>query len=197
MPQQLRTDPSQPGSAPAKNFGLSPGEFQHLVDELRQDNPLLFERIFLGHFEAGMTYLTKNDGASAEAAYDSMMEALIRFRALLVAGKIHYGNLRYLLTRMARQEYFRRCRQEGRLQIVNGEEELGELPQELPAAEFELLERAFAALDPDCRALLRNFYYNHRSLKEIADAEDRNSAAVRKQKSRCVTKLRHYFDLFS
>lgn len=169
-----------------------------MVAELRLGNPLLFERIFLRHFETGLTYLVQNDGAPYDQAYDSMMEALLHFRARLVAGKIRYGNLRYLLTRMARQEYLRRFRQDQYLSTVpEGMDPAAPPGDNIPEEEFDLLDRAFNSLGSECKSLLRDFYYNHRSLKEIAESEERTAVAVRKQKSRCVEKLKKYYILFT
>lgn len=194
---------STPGPArPEQNFGLSPEEFHRMADELRHGNPLLFERIFLAHFEAGTTYLSHHDGATPEEAYDSMMEALLQLRAGIVSGRITYGNLRYLLTRMARQDFARRRRRAGRLRIVVADglpegtaDEAADDP--FPESEFDLLERAFRSLGNDCRSLLREFYYDRLSLRDIAEREGRAAPAVRQQKTRCVKKLRKYFRLFA
>jgi RNA polymerase sigma factor (sigma-70 family) len=136
----------------------------------------------------------RKDGVPYEEAYDLTMDTLLLFRELIIAGKLRYGNLRYLFTRMARQAYLRGQKKTERTTgITESCLEFAEEEPELSREEFELLGRAFKSLGKDCRELLRAFYYRRRSLKEIASEEDRAPAAVRKQKSRCVTALRRYF----
>lgn len=177
-----------------KNFGLTEAEFNRLAESLSQGDQRLFERVFLTHYKECLNYLMTKDGVPHEEAYDLTMDTLIRFRDLIIAKKITYGNLRYLFTRMARQAYLRGQKKTDRTTCMTDVcLELAEDEPELSPEEFDLLGRAFKSLGEDCRALLRSFYYLKRSLKDIAVEENRSPAAVRKQKSRCVTTLRRYF----
>lgn len=181
-----------------RNFGLSPEEFAELREALKDGDNRLYERIFLQHFDDSLQYLRLNDKASHQAAYDAVMETMLRFRDLLVTDKLQYGNLRYLFTRMARQEYARACKRSNRFAELPPE--LLELAEEkivFDQEEYSLLTRAFNTLAPACRELLRSFYFRRQTLKEIAVAEERGAPAVRKQKSRCVATLRQYFYLLS
>ncbi|MEM9526352.1 MAG: sigma-70 family RNA polymerase sigma factor [Bacteroidota bacterium] len=177
-----------------RNFGLSESSFQEMVSATKDGDHRFFERAFHAHFEDCIAYLRRKDQAEQSEAYDAVMEALLRFRDLLVAGKIRYGNLRYLLTLMARQELRRQRKRQGRfttlpdlgLDLVNEAVELSE-------EDFSLLSRAFNSLGEECRELLRGFYYGKRTVKEIAKEAGRKAPAVRKQKSRCIATLRRYF----
>lgn len=175
-----------------KNFGLTPVSFDQMSAQLRAGDDTLFERIFLSHFEHCIGYLRKYCGAGEADAYDSTMDTLLEFHRRLIAQKISYGNLRFLFTRMAKQIYLKRKKQHIGSATVEGlelwEEETGPDPEEL-----RLLEVAWAKLCEDCRDLLKQFYYGGVSLKEIAGADARKPAAVRKQKQRCVEKLRNLF----
>lgn len=184
----LRNSPAE------KNFGLSEDEFRQLAAALVRGDHRLFERVFLSHYEDCLNYLMRKDGLSHTEAYDHTMDTLLLFRDLIVAGKIRYGNLRYLFTRMARQAYLREQKKTDRTTgITEVCLEFAEEEPELSPEEFDLLSRAFRSLGKDCRELLRSFYFLRRNLKEIAIEEDRAPAAVRKQKSRCVAALRRYF----
>lgn len=178
----------------AKNFGLSEEEFGRLRISLKEGNQQLYERIFLAHFEACLTYLKKKDGATHEEAYDATMETLIRFRGLLVTDKITYGNLRYLFTRMARQGLHRTRRRQGFFSELPAS--VAELPVEAEVftkEEFDLLSRALNSLGRDCRELLRAFYHQRQTLKDLAAEENLSAPALRKRKSRCVATLKQYF----
>lgn len=179
----------------AKNFGLTAKEFSEMLLLLKDGENRLFERIFLQHFKESIDYLRRRDGASQEDAYDAVMNTLLKFRSLLLQGKIQYGNLRYLFTRMARQGYQKSLQRQALFtQSESGIPDLMDEPDQLFDEEtHELLSRAFSSLGKDCRELLRAFYHRHRSLKELAEEAERSAPAVRKQKSRCIATLRSYF----
>ncbi|MEO0731799.1 MAG: hypothetical protein AAFZ52_03120 [Bacteroidota bacterium] len=177
---------------PAKNFDLEPADFHTLVADLREGDHRLFERVFLHHFADCCGYLHHADGATEDEATNVVMDTLLRFRELLVAGKLHYGNLRFLFTRMARQELTRRRRHLHRVEMaLEGHHRWQE--HTFTEEEYAALKRAFRLLGVSCRQLLIKFYYQNRSLNAIAAEENRQAAAVRKQKSRCVTRLRKFF----
>jgi len=200
-----RSYPSKPPKLQAahsvaveRNFGLSEPAFKEMHEALKEGDQRLFEQVFLCHFKDCVAYLCRKDQAEAQEAYDAVMEALLRFRDLLAAGKLTYGNLRYLFTRMARQELQRNRKRQGIFTSIPVTAlDLPEEDIELCPEDFALLSRAFQSLGKDCRQLLRGFYYGRRSLKEIAAEEGRTDAAVRKQKSRCVATLRRYFHQIS
>ncbi|WP_020569568.1 RNA polymerase sigma factor [Neolewinella persica] len=185
-------------SAQEKNFGLSEPEFKKLLACLQDGDQRLFEKVFFVHFEDCMSYLKRKDRASHEDAYDATMDAYLHFRSLLVAKKINYGNLRYLLTRMARQ-HFQRRQKRGQIftELPDFAGDLGEEEADISTEDYDLLSRAFQSLGSDCRELLKAFYYARRSLKEIAHEEARGAPAVRKQKSRCIATLKRYFNQLS
>jgi len=178
-----------------KNFGLTEKEFTRLLGLLAEGDNRLFEQIFLVHFEESVNYLKRRDGASLEDAYDAVMTTLLKFRDLLLQGKIHYGNLRYLFTRMARQHY-QKNQQRQAIFDQSGQispDLIDETDQRFDEETHELLSRAFRSLGKECRELLRDFYHRRRSLKQLAKEAERSAPAVRKQKSRCIAALRDYF----
>ncbi len=177
-----------------KNFGLTEAEFKQLANSLTQGDQRLFERVFLAHYKDCLNYLVRKDGLAHAEAYDLTMDTLLLFRDLIIAGKIRYGNLRYLFTRMARQAHLRGKKKKEHLTgMTNSCLEFPEDEPELSQEEFDILGRAFKSLGKECKHLLRAHYYLRRSLKDIATEEDRAPATVRKQKSRCVATLRRYF----
>jgi RNA polymerase sigma factor (sigma-70 family) len=181
----------------AKNFGLTPDGFEKLVSRLRQGDETLFSTIFLAHFESCRAFLKKKFQLSHEHAYDITMDTLITFRRRLLEGKIEYGNIRFLFTRMASQRYLRETRQQASSEKL--EEVQSMLEQEGPHIEKETLEvlnKAWTRLCDHCQSLLKRFYYEKASLKEIAEEQNKSAAALRKQKQRCVEKLRIHFKEF-
>lgn len=174
------------------NFGLSEPQFQELVQEVQQGNNQRFETIFLHHFSLCRQYLIKKYKASPEDAYDVTMDALLDFHQRMVSGKIHYGNLRFLFTQMASQHYLKWIKKPRpdalpeQFDLIEDEE--GPSPENL-----DNFQRAWSALLDRCRQVLHLYYYNEMPFNEIADQLSRSAVAVRKQKQRCLEKLRELF----
>lgn len=175
-----------------KNFGLSESEFTQMVVELQEGDDRLFERIYLAQFQFCQGKLMTFDGMREYEAYDATMEALLYFRRLLIEEKIGYGNLRYLFVRIARQQY---TRSRSKLKVIQGvtadELNLADTANfTYEETNFQELDRAFRQLGDNCRYILHEYYFNRRSLQSLAEEEGRASAALRKQKSRCIQRLR-------
>lgn len=153
----------------------------------------LFEQVFLAHFADCRAFLIQKDSACPQAAYDASMEALIQLRHLITLKKIRYGNLRFLVTAMARQFLSRQRKKDDHFEPLPSDFDLIDSDTTLEDDHFQVLKKAFALLGRDCRELLRSFYYCNTSLKDIAEESDRSAPAVRKQKSRCVKRLKYLF----
>lgn len=175
------------------NFGLTEEEFNELVAQLKQGNESLFERIFLSQFEGAMKFLMIKYRASNEEAYDMCMDALIRFRKLLLADKIYFGNLKHLFNKISAQNFLKYKAKSKRMVF---EEELPEVtiePLELDESELAHLDKAWSRLGEECQYILKQYYYNGVKLYDIADLLDKSAAAIRKKKERCLNALRMNF----
>lgn len=171
-----------------KNFGLTETEFEEMVEQLHAGEDEIYRRVFLSHFDYCMNYLKKQFGVSHEDAYDATMDALLEFCHRLRAGKIEYGNLRYLFTRISGQRLHRE-----RKERTAGREEgnLTELVEEVDVG-TEVLEefsKVWHRFGEPCKTLLYRFYYDRTSLKAISLELNRSEVAIRKQKQRCLEKL--------
>ena len=91
----------------SKNFGLTEATFERMRQDLRANDTLFFEKVFVEQFKETMAYVKREYRAAHEDAYDATMDALMDFRKRFVQGKLRYGNLRFLFTRMATQTYIR------------------------------------------------------------------------------------------
>lgn len=181
-------------ASPTKNFGLMPEDFDRLAAQLKAGDETLFQTIFLAHFEDCMKYLRNKFGMSQGKAYDMTMDALILFRRKLLEGKISYGNIRFLFTQMAGQLYLKDIKkQTPQTEISEAANLIEEEHDELDEETLGILNQAWDKLCEDCRGLLKRFYYQKATLKEIAEDQQKTAAALRKQKQRCVEKLRKHF----
>lgn len=181
-------------AGPAKNFGLTPEAFDLLLHKLKARDETLFQTIFLAHFEDCMNYLKSRFSLQHERAYDITMDTLLIFRRRLLEGKIRYGNIRFLFTRMASQLYLKEInRQLPKEEMSEIQAMLDETEEPIDEESLGLLRQAWEKLCETCQNLLRRFYYHQATLKEIAEEQQKNAAALRKQKQRCVEKLRLHF----
>lgn len=189
-------EPHDTTTAMNKNFGLTKAEFNRLLLALNHGDESLFEQVFLTHFEDCCKYLMSTYKASSEDAYDASMSTMLEFCNRLKAGQVVYGNLRFLFTRMAGQIYLKWIKKQ---QKTTGLENMDimEAPEDIDDESYAILNKAWDSLLKDCRTILEEFYYTGATLEHIATVLNKSAVAVRKQKQRCVDKLRELFIEFS
>ena len=175
----------------AKNFGLSEKDFNLIVSQLKSNETAFFERVFLSHFSECVLYIQKNYSASYDDAYDATMETMIIFRERLVSNKIRYGNLRYLFTKMATQVFLKDVKAYRSRDVY--ETDLEEEVISVHPDDLNTLQKSWPELGEACQNLLKNYFYGKLKLTEIADIEGKSSATVRKQKERCLNRLKTLF----
>jgi RNA polymerase sigma factor (sigma-70 family) len=175
-----------------KNFGLSKITFNEMVLKMRNGDESIFEVVFLVHFDYCLNYIQGKYKASYADAYDASMDALLAFCKGLKDGTIKYGNLKFLFTQMAGQYYFKGIRK-NKIQEPLEDYDIPEEEINFEEASLDILDKAWELLGEQCRQLLENFYYNNSSLTEIAKKREKSPSAMRKQKQRCIEKLRGYF----
>jgi RNA polymerase sigma factor (sigma-70 family) len=175
-----------------KNFGLSEVAFNEMVAKMKNGDESIFEIIFLAHFDYCLNYIQGKYKASYTNAYDASMDALLAFCKGLKNGSITYGNLKFLFTQMAGQYYFK-CIRKNKMQEPIEDYDTPEDELTFEEANLDVLDKSWEMLGDECKKLLENFYYNNSSLTEIAKKHDKSPTAMRKQKQRCIEKLRGYF----
>ncbi len=175
-----------------KNFGLTEDTFNAMLKELHEGKDALYESVFLSHFDDCMSYLKRNYNASHEDAYDASMESMLEFMKRLKAGKITYGNLRFLFTQMAGQIYLKWIKKEQKRNQLE-QFDLGAAPEVMDEEDLKILAKAWNGLCDHCSQLLKQFYYEGVALKLMAEELGKPAATLRKQKQRCIEKLRNLF----
>lgn len=170
-----------------------------LLHQLMQGNEQLLENIFVAHFEDCRRFLMKKYDCTYEQAYDVTMDTMLIFRKKLLDGKIEYGNLRYLFTKIASNRLYDIRIGEHKLKSYKAK--LVTIPSQeeiiIEKEEIRILDLALDYMNENCRILLHKHFYRGMSLREIADSENKKPASVRKQKERCMQKLREVFRVLS
>ncbi|MBL7782467.1 MAG: sigma-70 family RNA polymerase sigma factor [Saprospiraceae bacterium] len=185
--------------SPDKNFGLTQAEFDILLEKLRQGDNELFEKIFLAQFGHHKKFLKTNFKVQDCNAHDAVMEALLRFRQLLIDGKLRYDNLQGYLLMIVKAIYLKNFTNNRELPTDEFVEVVSWLEIEpFDEESLDSLEKAWQKLEDLCRQLLKGFYYDRTDLRTLTVQLNVSSEAnTRKQKERCIKKLRsHFLNLF-
>ncbi len=176
---------------PAQNFGLKEEEFIAMLQKMKSGDESLFEKVFLAQFDDCIKYLMFRYKINYSLAYDVTMDALLKFRKRLLAGKSNSGNMRFLFTRMASQ--FLSDNKKMHTVLLDDEREESEEKESIDDDVLDALDQAWNELGEGCRTVLDHFYYRKITLKTLANNIGKTEVALRKQKQRCLEKLRTYF----
>ena len=177
-------------------FDFTQKEFYAFVEKVRNGDESIFVKIYNTHFTECIRYLQKRFNLSEELAYDVCMDTMVEFRIKLIQGKIEYGNLRYLFTRMASNNYVDTVKRSKR---VNNAETLHlesldkcQEPNCVYTIEhFDALNNFIEKLKPKQRQFFEELFYTNKSSREIINEYGITGAALRKRKQRFMRKLKN------
>lgn len=173
-----------------KNFGLKESEFNTMLASMQAGDDRLFEKVFLSHFKDCMNYLIKSYKTSQSEAYDASMDALLAFRKRMLDGKISYGNMRFLFTKMASQFLMASKKKHTAEYLETKDLRLDD--QVLDNDIMKAFDKAWEKLPYENKNVLEQFYYKKTPLKMIAATKNITEVAMRKQKQRSMEKLKKY-----
>ena len=177
----------------AKNFGLLPQEFEVLCTRLREGDNSLFEKIYLAHFKNCQIYIKRKVNITFSESYDLTMDTMIDFRKGLIKGKIAYGNLEFLFTRMA---YYLHLKKQKKLELLDKKEYayFESFSSQLYDAEkeekFKVVERVIETLSKDKQEFIELHFVKKMKLTEIAKLTGESNATIRKRKQRIIEALK-------
>lgn len=194
---QLRlTETSLNTEEAVKNFHLSEVDFHQMVAGLKMGDNMLFKQIFLAQAEETIGYLKGKYNAQHDDAYDAFIESLITFRQRILDDKVAYGNLRFLLTRMASQHYLKLIGKQLESPKIDQLENLVDEEDETRYSEeqIKILAKVLLELKDGCRELLKMNYFDGMKLNDISEKLGKSAASVRKQKERCKQTLIELFN---
>ncbi|MEM9547475.1 MAG: hypothetical protein AAGA77_15960 [Bacteroidota bacterium] len=179
------------------NFGLTKTEFNVYVQRLSLGDESLFTKVFRTHFHDSVAYLRLKFKISQEKAYDVCMDTMLDFRRKLVEGKIQYGNLRYLFTRMALNNYIDGIRKiqktEKAIEIFMSDNNCDYPDKQLF---FDIIDQTLEAQDGDSKKIIEDLFYIGKHVNQLADESGVSNATMRKRKQRVIDKMKNtFFDI--
>ncbi len=185
----------EPAATANKNFGLDETAFAQLLDQLEAGDERLFERVFVRQFRRLVRMLQSAHSAQTADAEDSVMNALLDFRRLLVARKVNYGNLEAYLHRVVVTGHQRRLRRSREVATADFPDGMmgNEAAPDFTAEHLAAFSKAWATLCEKCSGVLKGFYYDELPHQRIAEMLGKRTDAVKQDKHRCVEKLRRAF----
>ena len=176
------------------NFGLTKKEFDRLARNIENGDESLFEFIYRSHFTNCIRYLRSFCELSEEDAYDIAMDTFLDFRNKIIEHKITFGNIRYLITKMAVHHYLDWFKKEKRDQQVNRTfVEMQKTHSKLEPPYKDQILKALNLCSLSHRRLIQELFYFNREGELIAREFKISYATLRKRKQRSLDKLRFYF----
>lgn len=164
------------------------------TDSMENDKALtyLYERMY------GLVkrFILKNNGAELDAD-DIFQEGLLAFYKLAKRGKLHAQiNVEAYLYSICRNMWLKQLKKNS-LEIPIAEEmtaipiEESIIKQMMNEERKELVEKLLQQLGEKCRIILRYFYYERMSMKEVSKKMNyANEQVAKNKKSSCMKKLR-------
>ncbi len=182
-------------SVPNQNFGLNFQEFETLVRRLRAGDETLFDHIFRKHFEDCRRFLVYEKKVPTDDAYDLTIDTILDFRDLLIAGKINYGNMRFLFTRMAFTTWLKRANKNAKTSDIDDLklDFADDIAIDWDDDTHNALGKAWGLLEKKCQETLRLRYYDNLQIQQIAELREAKANSVTQENKRCMTALKQYF----
>lgn len=183
--------------SPNDNFGLTKSEFESYVVKLTHGDESLFTKVFKSHFHDSVAYLRMKFKINNERAYDTCMDTLLEFRKKLLDGKIQYGNLRYLYTKMAVNNYIDGIRKKQKtttaIEVFMSGNNLETVDKQYF---FNVVDQVLDIQDEDTREMAEQLFYVGKHVNQIAEESGVSNATMRKRKQRVIDKLKQtFFDI--
>lgn len=174
-----------------------PNHSLDLSDRIRANDPSTLERLYSAHFGKVEHYVVQHSG-SADEAKDIFQEAFLATWRNIQLGKFmpqDESSFGGYLFRVAQYKWVDELRSPKRKYsrplpvLVLNENSV----DDSSAGEMDYLasvKKHFSSLGDQCRELLKKFYFDKKSMREIADYFSWTEASAKNNKYRCIQRLR-------
>lgn len=172
---------------------------EELVAGIAENNHQALDHLYQHNFPAVKQFVLKNSGSESDAS-DVFQEAIVATWLNIRDGKFQSLNgtpLGGYLFQVARNKWLDKLRSKSfrsTVRLVTEEIEYEPIAHEghddLKSERIQYLQGLYNKLGDKCKSILKEFYFNNKSLKEIGIDLNYDSETLRTMKYRCMVKLR-------
>lgn len=172
---------------------------EDLVAGIAENNHQALDYLYQHNFSSVKQFVLKNNGDESDAS-DIFQEAVIATWLNIRDGKFQSLNgtpLGGYLFQVARNKWLDKLRSKSfRSTVRLADEDIEYEPvthdelNDLESDRIQYLEDLYNTLGDKCKCILKGFYYNNKSLKEIGNELNYDAETLRTMKYRCMMKLR-------
>lgn len=170
-------------------------ETEEVLRKIRDGDESVLKECYLAYKEEFIHWMHKHYSIAEEQGEELYHEVFLAFYENVLSEKLTEltSNLKTYIFSIGKYKYLDQVRKEQRhldyAAEYQNEEEL--LAESQPAYRTEILLKALAQLGEPCAGLLKRFYFNKSSMKEIASIMGYSSiASAKNQKYKCINRLR-------
>ncbi|KAA3625360.1 MAG: sigma-70 family RNA polymerase sigma factor [Flavobacterium sp.] len=169
----------------------------HLAEAVKNNDELVLKQLYQECYGKIEVHILKNNGTRPQAK-DTYQEAFIATWQNVKSGKFVPANetaLQGYLYRIAKNKWTDYLRS-SQFKKTSAMREGYEIPDEFDESNTDNIQQlntameAFQKLGNECKQLLTYFYFEKKSMREIAMAFEIGEASARNKKYRCISKLR-------
>lgn len=172
---------------------------EELVTGIANNNNQVLDYLYHNNFHAVKLFVLKNSGDVADA-HDIFQDAIVATWLNIRDGKFQALNgtpLGGYLYQVARNKWLDKVRSKqfrSTVRIVDEEVEYDLVTntdhEEFRSERAQYLQSLYNQLGNKCKSILKGFYFNKKSLKEIGEELSYDAETLRTMKYRCMMKLR-------
>lgn len=172
-----------------------------LLAGLKAQEPTAYEALYKRYYAMVETFILQNNGSREDARdiFQESMIALFRSVSKLEFQLYKDATLTAFIMAIARKTWYNTLRKKKKMALANEDESLlNKLNFSLESEEkgdlekkYDLIGEKFKQLNKDCQGLLLAYYFEGKSLKEIAVQMGYTGSFIKVKKYRCMQNLKN------
>ncbi|MEZ4817433.1 MAG: sigma-70 family RNA polymerase sigma factor [Flavobacteriaceae bacterium] len=178
---------------------------EKLVSEIKANNQLVLKVLYQNNYKKIEHYILKNNGSMPQAK-DIYQETFITVWQNIKDGKFTPHNetaLQGYLYQIAKNKWTDELRSSRykKTSFVESFQQFSENGEENPNSFYDekenriaLAEKAFQKMGGECKELLSKFYFEKKSLRDIASYFNIGEASAKNKKYRCIQQLKELIE---
>lgn len=174
-----------------------------LVEGIKEGNDIAFLMLYKSAFPAVKIFVLDNNGKEADAEdvfqdgmialWDNVTQDRFQLQKDVKVGSYLIKICKYRWLERLKSSDFKRSVTLTST-IENEDSDSNALNDLISTEEINQLERKLGRLGEKCQTILKLYYYEKKSMSEIADVLMMQPSSVKNEKYRCMEKLKTFFD---